>query len=277
MTPGLILATAIAATFPSAKTGAHAPPPSHAAPQAIDTSTISDSASGSLSFLARPAGADGFRRPALVLAPEWWGLNEYAKRRARELAGEGYVVLAVDLYGQRRVATDRGEAGSLAKSFYGEPSRFRVALKRAVEQLSTRPDVDTTRLGALGFCFGGTAVLEGARAGLPFKAVASFHGSVKPFVPTTQDAVRGKILVLHGGADPNVTMDAVSAFVADAESSRTNYQIEIYSRAVHAFTNPEAGNDPTRGAAYDASAEKASFAAFHVLLEETGLRPMPNP
>lgn len=238
----------------------------------VDTSTVGAS-DGSLSYLARPASRDLVRRPALVLAPEWWGLNEYAKGRARELAAEGYVVLVPDFYGKRLVAASPGDAGKLAGAFYAEPARFRTVLTRAVSQLKGRADVDSTRLGALGFCFGGTAILEGARAGLPFKAAASFHGATKPFAPTAKGAVSGKVLVLHGGADPRVPMEDVAAFVKDFEAAGADYGVEVYARAVHAFTNPAAGNDPSKGVAYDAKAEKASFAALRRLLEESGLQP----
>lgn len=238
----------------------------------VDTSTVS-AQDGSLSFLARPATRDLARRPALVLAPEWWGVNEYAKGRARELAAEGYVVLVPDFYGKRQVAASGGEAGKLAGAFYAEPAKFRSVMARAVSQLKARADVDSARLGALGFCFGGTAVLEGARGGLPFKAVASFHGGAKPFVPTAKGAVSGKVLVLHGGADPHVTMEDVGTCVKDFEAAGADYGIQVYAHAVHAFTNPGAGNDPSKGVAYDAKAEKASFATFHRLLEESGLKP----
>jgi len=238
----------------------------------VDTFTVKGPDSA-VSFLARPATRDAIKRPALVLAPEWWGVNGYAQRRARELAAGGYVVLAVDFYGNRKVVADRAEAGKLAGAFYGNPAKFRQILTAAVAQLKARSDVDSTRIGALGFCFGGTAVLEGARAGLPFVATASFHGGVKPFASTAKGAVKGRVLVLHGGADPNVTMEAVTESVKDFEAAGADYGVVVYPHAVHAFTNPDAGNDPTKGVAYDAAAEKASFEAFHRLLAETGLKP----
>lgn len=238
----------------------------------VDTFTVKGPDS-SVSYLARPAGKDAVRRPALVLAPEWWGLNSYAQRRARELAAEGYVVLAVDFYGHRKVATGFDGAKALAGGFYGDPSRFRKVMTAAVAQLKARPDVDTAKIGALGFCFGGTAVLEGARAGLPLVAVGSFHGAVKPFAPTPKGAVKGSVLVMHGGADPNVTMEAVTECVKDFEAAGADYGVEVYPHAVHAFTNPDAGNDPSKGVAYAAAAEKASFEAFHRLLAKTGMKP----
>lgn len=238
----------------------------------VDTSTVVGS-DGSLSFLARPATKDAIRRPALVLAPEWWGLNEYAKRRARELAEQGYVVLAVDFYGKRTVVTTAADAGKFAGAFYGEPAKFRKSMEQAVTQLRKRPDVDTSRLGALGFCFGGTAVLEAARAGLPFKVATSFHGALKPFAATAAGAVKGTVQVLHGGADPRVSMDDVAALVRDFEAAGADYSVVVYPKAVHAFTNPDAGNDPSKGSAYDAAAEKGSFEAFHRQLAQSGLKP----
>lgn len=238
----------------------------------VDTAAVKG-ADRSVSFVAWPSGPVGVKRPALVLAPEWWGLNGYAQRRAKELASEGYVVLAADFYGNRQIAKDPAEAGKLAGAFYGDPAKFKAVVARSVAQLKARPDVDTSRIGALGFCFGGAAVLEGARTGLPLKAVGSFHGGVKPFSPTPKGAVKGRVLVLHGGADPNVSMDDVASFVRDMEASGADYSVTVYPQAVHAFTNPEAGTDPAKGAAYDARAEKESFEAFHKLLTETGMKP----
>jgi len=238
----------------------------------VDTSTVVGT-DGTLSFLARPATKDAIRRPALVLAPEWWGLNAYAQRRARDLAAEGYVVLAVDFYGKRQVAANAADAGKLAGAFYGAPAKFHTAIDQAVAVLRQRADVDTNRLGALGFCFGGTAVLEAARSGSPLKVVTSFHGAVKPFGPTAPGAVKGRVLVLHGGADPHVSMDDVAAAVRDFEAAGADYSVVVYPHAVHAFTNPDAGNDPSKGAAYNAAAEKASFEAFHKQLAEAGFTP----
>lgn len=238
----------------------------------VDTSTVT-APDGSVSYLARPATKDMIRRPALVLAPEWWGLNEYAKRRARELAAEGYVVLAADFYGKRTVVGTPAEAGKLAGAFYGEPAKFRKTMERAVDQLRKRPDVDTAKLGALGFCFGGTAVLEAARAGLPFKVATSFHGATKPFAATPAGSVKGTVQVLHGGADPMVSMDDVGALVRDFEAAGADYSVVVYPKAVHAFTNPDAGSDRSKGAAHDAAAEKASFEDFHRLLAGAGLKP----
>jgi len=238
----------------------------------VDTFTVKG-ADSAVSYLARPASKDAIKRPALVLAPEWWGLNGYAQRRARELAAEGYVVLAVDFYGNRKVVTTFDGAKALSGGFYADPSRFRKVLTAAVAQLKARADVDSTKIGALGFCFGGTAVLEGARAGLPFVAAASFHGGAKPFASTSKGSVKGKVMVLHGGADAFVDMGAVTEAVKDFEAAGADYGVEVYPHAVHAFTNPDAGNDPSKGIAYNAAAEKASFEAFHRLLAQTGLKP----
>jgi dienelactone hydrolase len=224
---------------------------------------------GSLSLVAVPKSPG--KHAALVLAPEWWGLNAYSIGRARQFAEEGYVVLALDLYGGRKVVADPKQAGELAGAFYADRTKFRESLRWAVDSLSHRTDVDSSRIGALGFCFGGTAVLEGARAGLPLKLVGSFHGGVKPGSPTAAGAVKGKVMVFHGGADPHVTLADVGAFVQDMEAAKADYSVLVLPHAVHAFTNPAAGNDPSKGMAYDPAAERESFAAFHRGLEATGL------
>lgn len=234
-----------------------------------DTATVHGPGRG-LSLLVTP-GAPG-RHPALLLVHEWWGLNEFARERAMTLAREGYVVLVVDLHGGRRTTTDPKEAAALAGAYYADRMKFRTALSAALDTLRARRDVDTARIGALGFCFGGTAVLEAARAGLPLRAVASFHGGLKTDSPARPGAVRGRILVLHGGADPNVPMDEVAAFAREMEASRTRYAIEIYGNAVHAFMNPAAGNDPSKGAAHDPAAARAAWQAFERFLVQTGMK-----
>jgi dienelactone hydrolase len=226
---------------------------------------------GSLSILALPKTPG--KHPALILAPEWWGLNDYAIGRAKQFAEEGYVVLGLDLYGAREQTHDFKKASELAGTFYADRSKFRNAVRWAFDSLSHRPDVDTSRIGALGFCFGGTAVLEGARAGLPLKVVASFHGGVKPGEPTPVGAIKGTILVLQGGADPFVTLADLTAFVQDAEAAKADYSVLILPHAVHAFTNPANGTDPSKGMAYNANAERESFAAFHRLLVAKGFAP----
>jgi dienelactone hydrolase len=223
---------------------------------------------GSLSFLAVPKTPG--KHPALVLAPEWWGLTDYATGRAKQLAEEGYVVLAVDLYGARLQTHDFKKAGELSGPFYADRSKFRNSIRWALDTLSHRSDVDTAHIGALGFCFGGTAVLEGARAGLPLKVVASFHGGVKPGEPTAVGAIKGAVLVLHGGADPFVSLADLTAFIQDMEAAKADYSVQIFPHAVHAYTNPANGTDPAKGMAYNPDAERESFAAFHRLLAAKG-------
>jgi len=226
---------------------------------------------GSLSLVAVPKTPG--KHPALVLAPEWWGLTDYAIGRAKQFAEEGYVVLAVDLYGGRLRTTDAKKAGELAGAFYADRSKFRDAIRWAVDSLSHRADVDTSKIGALGFCFGGTAVLEGARAGLPLKVVGSFHGGLKGGAATPAGAVKGRVLVFHGGADPFVPLADLTGFVQEMEAAKADYSVLILPHAVHAFTNPASGNDPSKGMAYNADAERESFAAFRRGLSEKGLSP----
>jgi len=158
-------------------------------------------------------------------------------------------------------------------TFAPRSSSFRTAIRWALDTLSHRADVDTAHIGALGFCFGGTAVLEGARAGLPLKVVASFHGGVKPSEPTAAGAIKGTVLVLHGGADPFVSLADLTAFIQDMEAAKADYSVQIFPHAVHAYTNPANGTDPSKGMAYNADAERESFASFHRLLAAKGFGP----
>jgi dienelactone hydrolase len=179
------------------------------------------------------------RRAAIIVVPEWWGLNDYARMRARQLAGLGYTAIALDMYGGGKVAADPKEAQSLAMPFYTNPALFAERLQAAATYLKSRPEADTTKLGAMGYCFGGSAVLESARQGVPFRGVVSFHGDFpQPNESWTKDAFKGQVLICHGAADSFVPMEKMQAFVKKLDSADVHHTDKVYPDATHAFTNP---------------------------------------
>lgn len=217
-------------------------------------------------FLAYDDALPG-RRPGVLVIHEWWGLNDYARSRARQLAQMGYVALAADMYGEGKVAQTREEAAALAGAVRGGPL-MRSRAVAAFEQLLAQPNVDPARTAAIGFCFGGTAVLELAYSGAAVGGVVSFHGGLAPPAEEDLQRVRAKFLILHGAEDRAGGPDAVRLCLEGLNRAGADWQLVVYSGAVHAFTNPDAGNDPSRGAAFHEAAARRSWAAMQVFFEE---------
>lgn len=197
------------------------------------------------------------KRPGVMVVHEWWGLNDYTKRRADQLAGLGYVAFAADMYGKGKVTKDMGQAKAWATPFYSDNGRWRARAKAGWDVLAKRPEVDPKRMAAMGYCFGGGTALELARTGAPMLGVVTFHGSLTTPHPETSD-IKGKVLVLHGADDPNAPIKDVMSFMDEMRSHKTNYQVVLYGGAVHAFTNP-AANMPDKGIMYNAQADKRSW------------------
>ena len=178
------------------------------------------------------------KRPAVLVVPEWWGLTEYAKRRARELSKLGYVALALDVYGDGKIADNPDSAGKFAMPFYQHPEKAKARIDAAIAKLKTLPQVDTANIGAIGYCFGGGILINTARLGDDLKAVVSFHGSLLG-TPARKDLLKTKLLVLHGNADPLVNPQ-VAQFKKQMDSIGADYKFIGYDSAMHAFTNPDA-------------------------------------
>lgn len=199
-------------------------------------------------------------RPAVLVVHEWWGLNDYAKERARALASLGYLALAADIYGDGFETKDPSKARELAGKFReGDRALLRERVGSALAALKTHPLADKGRVAAIGYCFGGTAVLELARSGADLNGVVSFHGGLSTPVPASAGGIRTKVLVLHGVDDPSVPPADVQAFQDEMRKSGADWLMVAYGGAVHTFTNPAAGNDPSRGSAYN---EKAALRSW---------------
>jgi len=217
-------------------------------------------------FLAYDDAVSG-RRPGVLVIHEWWGLNDYAKRRARQLAGMGYVAFACDMYGDGKVGATRQEASALAGRVRGTPAMRRRAVL-ALDVLKKDKRVDPDRCAAIGFCFGGSGVLELARTGADLKGVVSFHGGLTTKEPADPKTLKAAILVLHGADDRNAPAETLEAFRNEMRKAKADWQLVLYGNAVHAFSNPDAGHDPSRGAAYDEKAARRSWALMTAFFRE---------
>lgn len=200
-------------------------------------------------------------RPAVFVIHEWWGMNDYAKSRARDLAKLGYVAMAIDLYGNGVTADNPKDADSLARPFYSYPALLQARFDAAAARLKTLPQVDASKLGAIGYCFGGAMVLNLARLGEDLKGVVSFHGNLLG-VPLDTSKLKANILVCHGNVDPFVPTTEVQKFIREMEAAGVPYEFKSYENATHAFTNPNAtamGEKFQLPIRYDAAADSASW------------------
>jgi dienelactone hydrolase len=201
------------------------------------------------------------KRPAVLVVHEWWGLNDYAKSRARQLADLGYVAMAVDMYGNGQTASTPQEAGNLAGPFYQNPQLTEKRLNAAIAKLKTYPQVDTSKIAAIGYCYGGFVVLNAAKLGADLDAVVSFHGNLGGVKPN-KDSLKAKLLVLHGEADPIVKPEEVAQFRKQMDSIGADYKFVSYPNAKHAFTNPAADSVENKfhiGVGYNAEAAEKSW------------------
>ncbi|MDO5090592.1 MAG: dienelactone hydrolase family protein [Cardiobacteriaceae bacterium] len=200
--------------------------------------------------------------PGIVIAPEWWGMTEHVKNAAAKLADAGYAALVLDLYGQGNTTDQAVQANAWMTALLENPVELMRRAKAGLEALAARPEVDEQRLAAIGFCFGGYVALHMARAGLPLKAVASFHGGVETATPAEKGKLQAALLVAHGDADSMVSMDDIAAFRAEMDAAAATYRIDIYPGARHAFTNPQADANAAKNGVdlgYDASAAAQSW------------------
>jgi len=199
------------------------------------------------------------KRPGVIVVHEWKGLGDYAKRRARELAALGYVAFAVDMYGKGIYAQDHKEAGALSGIYRRDRALMRERVRAGLDVLLKQEWVDQSRIAAIGYCFGGSTVLEMARAGFDLSGVVSFHGGLGTPTPAAPGTVKAKVLVLHGADDPHESVESVQAFQDEMRAAQANWQFVSFGGAVHGFTAPHAGDDPSKGVAYNADADKRSW------------------
>lgn len=199
--------------------------------------------------------------PVVLVVHEWWGCNDYAVKRATMLAELGYFAFAVDMYGNGKTTELPSEAQQLATVLYQDPELAKKRINAAIKELDYLTKADAERIAAVGYCFGGSMVLNAAKMGLPLKGVVSFHGGLAG-VPASKETLKAKILVCHGGADPFVSAEEVSNFRKNLDSIGADYTFTIYEGATHAFTNEnstEVGKKFGFPLAYHPEADKNSW------------------
>lgn len=203
------------------------------------------------------------KRPGVLVVHEWWGLNDYAKKRANMLAEAGYVALAVDMYGGGKTVDNPQDAGALAGAVNKNPQLARTRFEAAQKFLGVQPLVKRGQIAALGYCFGGAIVLNMARIGEPLKGVVSYHGILASDVPVKPGDIKAKVRVFTGEADPMVPPEHVEAFRTEMTNARADWQLVSYPGVKHTFTNPEADVYAAKFGLplkYDAHADQSSWA-----------------
>ncbi len=212
-------------------------------------------------------GATKGARPGVLVVHDWLGLEGYAKSRADQLAKLGYVAFAADIYGKGVRPKGPEEAMAEVKKYKGDRALLRARVNAALDTLRKQPQCDPKRIAAIGYCFGGTTVLELARSGADIAGIVSFHGG---FDTPTRDAknIKGRVLLCHGADDPYVPAADVTALQDELRAAGVDWQMIYYSGAVHSFTRPDSGNDNSKGAAYNERADKRSWEAMKSFFAE---------
>ena len=204
--------------------------------------------------------ASAAKRPGILVVHEWWGHNEHARTSAQRLAEAGYVGFALDMYGRGKLAAHPDDAMKFMTEATKDPAVLGARFNAALAELTKDPHVDPARVGAIGYCFGGTVVISQARLGADLDVVASFHGGLGGLPPAKPGAVKARVLVYTGAADPMIPSDQVEAFRKDMAAAGAKVDIVSYPGAKHGFTNPAAGTFGMDALAYDAAADKDSWA-----------------
>lgn len=205
----------------------------------------------------------------VLVAPEWWGRNEYTEQRARELAEHGYAALAIDMYGDKKVTTTASQANEWMMQTFQDADTIVTRASAGLNTLAGQPEVNADKLAAIGFCYGGKVVLDLARSGAALKAVATFHGNLTPKAPAEKGQVQAEILVLHGELDSMVTLDDVAAFKAEMHAAEVEHEVIVLEGAKHGFSNPLADERAKANGVdlgYNAEAERQSLDAMYELL-----------
>ncbi len=223
-----------------------------------------------IGYFATPETAEPVA--GVIVAPEWWGRTEYTEQRARELAERGYAALAIDMYGDKKVTEQASQANEWMTQTFQNADTIVDRATAGLDTLAAQVEVDSNKLAAIGFCYGGKVVLDLARSGAPVKAVASFHGTLTPKAPAEKGKVQAELLVLHGELDSMVTLENVESFKNEMDQAAANYEVIILKDAKHGFSNPLADERAkTNGIdlGYNPDAEKKGLDAMYTLFKRT--------
>lgn len=207
--------------------------------------------------------------PAILIIHNWMGLTDETKKQADRFAQLGYVVFAADVYGKGNNPREQKEAAALSGKYKKDRKIFRERLSLALAELKKQKNVDTRHLAVAGYCFGGTGALELARSGADVVAAVSFHGGLDSPTPGDGKNIKAKVLALHGAIDPFVSEADLNAFEDEMKNNKIDYQLVKYGGTVHSFTEVGAGNDNSKGAAYNETSDRRSFIAAENFLKET--------
>jgi len=208
------------------------------------------------------------KRPGVLVVHDWMGAGPFGNGKCDQLAKLGYVAFAADIYGKGVRPANAQEAGQEAGKYKKDRALLRARAAAALQALRANPFVDPKRIAAIGFCFGGTTVVELARSGADLAGIVSFHGGLDSPAPADGKNIKGKVLALHGADDPFVPAADLVAFEDEMRKSGVDWQLVKYGGAVHSFTNPAAGSDNSKGAAYNERADKRSWAAMQAFFAE---------
>ncbi len=208
------------------------------------------------------------KAPGVLVIHNWMGVSAETESKIKAIAALGYVAFAGDIYGAGIRPKDSKEAGELATKYKNDRSLLRKRAEYALNALKNHNKTDTSKLFAIGYCFGGTTALELGRAGLDLKGIISFHGGLSNPTPDDAKNFKGEVLVYHGGIDPFVPESEVAQFKKEMDNAKINYQFVSFANTVHSFTEKAAGNDLTKGAAYNEWADRRSFEGMKDFFQE---------
>ncbi len=239
------------------------------APAAVQTKPVEYQFDGVtfVGLMAYDDAATG-KRPGVLVVHEWWGLDDFAKGRAAELAKMGYVAFACDMYGAGKVVTHPDDANKMATTVRKNAEVWRGRAKAALDVLAKNEQVDAGKLAAIGYCFGGSTALQLAYSGADLKAVATFHAALPTPTPEQAKAIKARILVSHGADDKFIKPEAIAAFKAALKAADVRLQFDEYPGAVHSFAVKEASDKKIEGMAYNADADRKSWAAMTAMFEK---------
>ncbi|MHC0441523.1 dienelactone hydrolase family protein [Flavobacterium sp. 3-210] len=207
------------------------------------------------------------QNPGILLLPAWLGIDNASKGIAENLSKQGYTVFIADIYGEGNYPKNTSEAGKQAGYYKTNYEAYQKRINAALQEL-IKSGANADNIVVIGYCFGGTGVLEAARGHLNVKGVASFHGGLGKDASRKTEPITAKVLICHGADDPFVSKDEVAAFQQEMRDSKADWQMIYYADSVHSFTNPEAGSDNSKGAAYNPVAAKRSFDHLLLFLNE---------
>lgn len=208
------------------------------------------------------------KKPGVIVFHNWLGISAETESKIKELARMGYVAMAGDIYGKGVRPKDAKEAGELATKYKNDRKLLRERANLALETLAKNPKVDPKKLLATGYCFGGTTALELGRSGADVLGIVSFHGGLGNPVPADAKNIKAQVIVYHGAIDPFVNADEVAAFKKEMDEAKITYQFTAFSNAVHSFTDKSAGDDISKGSAYNSLADKRSWEGMKDFFKE---------